>query len=397
MIKILFVDDQKNILDGLRRMLHTMNGEWKMSFAESGADALAMLENEEVDVLVTDMKMPAMDGFQLLNEVSERYPQTIRIILSGYSEKEINMKSVGIAHQYLSKPCETQVIKSTISRVCSLRNLLVGESLRRLVSQLHFVPSMPALYGQLVDELNGPDPSTRRIGDIVRKDIGMTGKLLQIVNSAFFGLRRDVSDPKEAVEFIGVDTIKALTLGLGVISQFEKFDSGCSFAEIWSHSLAVGTLANRIASMEKRETAGDAFTAGLLHDIGNLVLTVNLPEKFNLVESMVRNDRVLRSDAEREVFQATHPEVGAYLLGLWGLPARVVQAVAFHHTPRDAKQDNFTPLTAIYAADMIHQVNDPWVSDLDSQKIDEEYFEEVGLKDRLPIWIEQFSELEVAA
>ncbi len=139
-----------------------------MTFVEKGYEALAVFESSEIDVLVTDMKLPSMDGFQLLNEVSERYPQTIRIILPGYSEKEINMKSVGIAHQYLPKPCETSVLEYSITRVCSLGDLAAGDSRRRLVSQLHYVPSMPELYAELVDELNGPDPSTRRLPPIMR-------------------------------------------------------------------------------------------------------------------------------------------------------------------------------------------------------------------------------------
>jgi HD-like signal output (HDOD) protein len=374
-----------------------MNREWEMSFAESGAEALTILENQDVDVVVTDMKMPGMDGSQLLKVVSENFPRTIRIILSGYSERDNNMKTVATAHQYLSKPCDAQLLKATITRVCSLRDVLVGDHLRTLVSKLRYVPSIPTLYTQLVDELNGPEPSTRRIAEIVKKDIGMTGKVLQIVNSAFFGLRRVVSDPKEAVEFLGIETITAITLGIGVISQFERFKSGCSFSEIWSHSLSVGTMANKIASMEKREIAGEAFTAGLLHDIGNLVLAVNLPDQLDEVERKIIQEQIPRFVAEDEVFGTSHSEIGAYLLGLWGLPGQVVQAVAFHHRPKLANTDSFTPLTAVYIADRFHKFNDHFDPPQGEPEIDEEFLATIGMLDRLPDWSAHVVEEEVCA
>ncbi|HLA96697.1 MAG TPA: response regulator, partial [Pyrinomonadaceae bacterium] len=190
MINILFVDDEPNILEGLQRMLRPLRHEWQMSFANSGAEALALFENEHIDVVVSDMKMPGMDGSELLYAIMQKYPHVIRIILSGYSEKEMVIKTVGTAHQYLSKPCDADILKATVMRVSALRDLLTDETLRRLVSQLPSIPSLPLLYTELIDELGKNEPSTRTVGEIVKKDIGMTVKILQIVNSAFFGLRR---------------------------------------------------------------------------------------------------------------------------------------------------------------------------------------------------------------
>ena len=145
MINILFVDDEPNILEGLQRMLRPMRREWQMSFAKSGAEALETLGANEIDVIVSDMRMPGMDGARLLHEVREKHPHVVRLILSGYSEKEMIMKSVGAAHQYLAKPCDADVLKTTVQRACALRDFLENESLRRLVSQLHSIPSLPSL------------------------------------------------------------------------------------------------------------------------------------------------------------------------------------------------------------------------------------------------------------
>ena len=395
MINILFVDDEPNILDGLQRMLRTMRHDWEMSFAGSGFEALRMLEETPIDVIVSDMKMPGMDGAQLLQEVSERHPHIVRIILSGYSEKEINMKSVGTAHQYLSKPCESDVLKATINRVCSLRDLLTDENLRRLVSQLPTVPSLPLLYSELVDELGKEESSARKVGEIVKQDIGMTVKILQIVNSAFFGLRRRISDSREAVEFLGLDTIGSLTLGLGVISQFESHTSGIFFADLWAHSIAVGVMANQIAMTENREKANDAFTAGLLHDIGKVVLAVNLPQKFNAVTELMKQEKVTITVAERHIFDATHAEVGAYLLGLWGLPEQVVQAVAYHHVPIESKMDDFSALTAVHVANAVQEYMAHKDEDDAGPQFDLAYLERIRMAGRILEWQEVYAEMPV--
>lgn len=393
MINILFVDDELNVLEGLKRMLRSLRFEWEISFGSSGAEALAMCEEKEFDVIVSDMKMPGMDGSQLLEAVKNKYPHTIRLILSGYSEKEIIMKTVSTAHQYMSKPCDSEFLKATVKRLCALRILLTNENLRRLVSQMPNVPSLPTLYGELIDELGKPEPSTRRIGEIVKQDIGMTAKILQIVNSAFFGLQRRISDSTEAVELLGIETISSLALGLGVISQFQPHVSGVFFSNVWAHSIAVGVMARKIAALENRETANDAFTAGLLHDIGRVVLAVNLPQKFQAVEELVKQENLSIIEAERQIFEATSAEVGAYLLGLWGLPNNVVQAVAFHNSPGEFQTESFTALTAVHAADAIQHFAVSDDLELKEPHFDSEYLTRLGLLEKIPVWEEKCADL----
>jgi HD-like signal output (HDOD) protein len=396
MINILFVDDDLNFLEGLKRMLRPLRHEWNVSFATSGADALARLEEGTTDVIVTDMKMPGMDGSQLLQTVIEKYPNVIRLILSGYSEKEMIIKTVGTAHQYLSKPCDAETLTATVKRVSSLRSLLTDETLRLTVSRLPNVPSLPVLYTELIDELGRSEPSTKTVGEIVKKDIGMTVKILQMVNSAFFGLRRSISDSKEAVDFLGVDTISSLTLGLGIISQLERQRTGGVLADLWSHSMSVAVMAPNIALGEKREMADDAFTAGLLHDLGKVVLAVNLPEQFQIAEEMVSRDNRLRSETEKEVFGATHSDVGAFLLGLWGLPASVVRAVAFHDDPMQAGDEAFSALTAVHVANAIRNFDTMKVPCDKSPKFDMEYLHSLGLDGKIPVWREKSAEVQAS-
>lgn len=389
MINILFVDDEPNILDGLQRMLRSMRREWQMYFANNGFEALEMLKEKEIDVIVTDMKMPGMDGAKLLYEVRNLYPHTVRIILSGYSEKEMIMKSISTAHQYLAKPCDSEILKITVSRACALRDLLLDENLRRLVSKMRTVPSLPTLYGDLMAELNNEEPSMRNIADIVKKDIGMTVKVLQIVNSAFFGLRRNITNAHEALDFLGLETISSLTLGIGVFSQFEnqKINSNL-LTQLWEHSIKVGRLAQAIAKSENSKTAHDAFTAGILHDIGEVVLAVNLPEQFQQAQLLVVNDGIPRSKAEKLVFDAAHPEVGAYLLGLWGLPNQVVEAIAFHHTPSGIEPYMFSPLTAVHVANAFERYGKRMILDNPDNFVDTKYLRKLNLLEKLPVWLD---------
>jgi len=185
---LLFVDDEPRVLQGLQRQLRPMHHEWDMHFVDDGRKALEFMAAHPVDIVVTDMMMPGMDGSQLLAEVLKRHPQTVRIVLSGHAEREAVLRLVGPAHQYLSKPCDADELRRAIARALSLRDLLGNERLKQLATRVKNLPTLPALQNQLADELRKESPSMERVAEIVSRDIGMTAKMLQLVNSAFFGL-----------------------------------------------------------------------------------------------------------------------------------------------------------------------------------------------------------------
>ncbi len=389
--RILFVDDETKVLQGLQRMLRPMRHEWEMSFAESGPAALQTLAEKPLDVVVSDMRMPGMDGVQLLTEVMQRYPQIVRIVLSGQSDRETILRSVGPTHQYLSKPCDAELLKATVARACALQDLLSDETLKGLVSQMESLPSLPSLYLELMRELESSETSIKKVGEIISKDMGMTSKMLQLVNSAFFGLRQQVSNPAQAVSFLGLDTIKALVPSFHVFSQFDQARSSNPFLNgLWDHSMAVGTYAKQIAQAENQEekVTANAFAAGLLHDSGKLVLAANLREKYFQIQSEARDKKIPLIEAEQKTLGAdvTHARVGAYLLGLWGLPDPIVEAVAFHHCPRQCLGQSFTPLTAVHTANAFEHAarteNDKEVV----SSLDLDYLMALGLGERVPTW-----------
>jgi len=353
MRRILFVDDDPGILQGLRQMLHPLQHEWDMTFVASGEEALAVMAQSSFDVVVSDMRMPGMDGAQLLAEVSKRSPHTVRIILSGYSEREMVLRSVKPAHQYLSKPCQPETLKSAVGRALALRELLDNPTLMGAISGMESLPSLPGMYAEIMTELQSPEASVARVARIVSRDIGMTAKILQVVNSAFFGLPRHVTSAAQAVGLLGLDTVKGLALTLQVLGQFdEKEMRGFPVERLWEHSLAVAASARRISKRQSSDerVSDDAFLAGLLHDVGILVLIKQLPIPYVRVLTLMEEKRIGQWQAEREVLGITHAEVGAYLLALWGLPDSIIEAVAYHHCPEKCPNRAFGPLSAVHEA-----------------------------------------------
>jgi HD-like signal output (HDOD) protein len=342
--RVLFVDDEPLVLQGLQRMLRPLRAEWDMEFVESGPKALERVAQAPFDVVVSDMRMPGMNGAQLLNEVMKRHPSTIRLILSGHADQDLIMKCVGSTHQYLAKPCEPEALRATIANASSLGSSLRNETLRKLVSQMDRLPSIPSLYTQVLEKLQQPEVPLDEVGEVIAKDIGMTAKILKLVNSAFFGLRRQISNPAEAVTYLGMETIKALVLSINAFSQYEHVKLGnVSLESIWNHSLVVAAAARAVAHAQGTEAklAEEAFVAGMLHDTGKLVLASNCASRYDEAVKLAHDKQIALGEAEQQVFGANHADVGGYLLGLWGLPVPVVEAIALHHRPDQSLSKTF--------------------------------------------------------
>lgn len=390
-MRILFVDDQPEILSGLRRMLHGLRREWSMDFVESGEEALALMAETPFDVIVSDMRMPGMDGSQLLTESMNRHPEIVRIVLSGQADQESVLRSVTPAHQYLSKPCDAKILKSTIARACALRETLNQESLVRLVSQVTTLPSLPHVYTELLKQLQSEDTSVKSIAELIAQDVSMTAKLMQMVNSSFFGLPRRVESPSHAAALLGLDVLKPLVLSAGIFSHFsENGLPGYSADALVEHSLAVSRLAEAIAKChsDNKELAEDALLGGLLHDIGQLLLVEYVKEPYGKTLELSRKKAIPLCDAELECLGANHADVGAYLIGLWGIADPIVEAVAFHHQPAKCEAEGFSPLTAVHVANiLVNETQSP--GDIAySLNLDVDYLEHCGVSDQLPKWRE---------
>lgn len=388
--KILFVDDEPNILKGLQRSLRPLRKYWDMMFSLGAENALELLEKQSFDVIVTDMRMPDMDGAQLLKKVQLKYPMMVRIILSGHSDREMVMKSVKSAHQYLSKPCEKKVLVDAITRSCALHDILNKKKLQQLLGGIETLPSLPALYSRIQAEIASPDASAASVGDIISKDMGMTAKMLQLVNSAFFSIPRHIGSAKDAVALLGFDLVKTLVLGVEVFSKAsKKATSVLPMNEINNHCVRTAVIAQTIAGLEKmeKEKKDAAMIASILHDSGKLLLAEHFSQAYKKVQTAVQAEHLPVYQAENQVFGVTHAEVGAYLMGLWGFSDTIIEGIAFHHYPGKVKSDVLEVCGIVHIAELMehHEHGPPETRDAPNG-LDDVYMEKYGLMNKLPQW-----------
>ena len=360
-----------------------------MQFVGSASEALECLDRADCDVVVSDVRMPGMSGVQLLTEVQNRHPRTVRLLLSGQADMEIIMDAIGPTHQYLAKPCDAEVLKTTIARACALGDLLQDEKIKRLVSQIESLPSLPSLYLELEEALQSADSSIEKAAAIVSKDVGMMATILKLVNSAFFGVGQNISDPVRAVLFLGLDTLKTLVLTVKVFHQLGQGSlAGFSHDRFWHHSVSVGEQARKIAKGEQADpqVVEHALAGGLLHDVGLLILVSYFPEEYEKTLTLFASQQISLAEAERQTLGADHAEVGAYLLGLWGLATPILEAVAFHHNPAKCLTHGLSPLITVHVANGFVEEQGVGSFEGDSPFFDLDYLAQLGLADRLPAW-----------
>lgn len=385
---ILFVDDEPKILDGLRRMLRPQRLAWDVAFASGGEEALRMMESKPFDVIVSDMRMPGMDGATLLKIVSEKFPKALRIVLSGYTELESSYRAVPFAHQFLLKPCDSEQLIAAIEAGTRLTETLHSDAMAKIVGSLGELPSAPKIYAELRLALSDSEAPIDRIIGIVEKDVAITAKLLQLVNSAFFGNMRTVVDIKTAVMYLGVKTLHDLVLSVEIGRAFgsKQRVEGFSIERLQQHSSLTASIAARVS--EAGNIAAHVMAAGLLHDAGKLVLADRLPEDFACAISVSRGEGRPLFAVEEQFMGVSHAEVGAYLLSLWGLPYPVVQAVADHHHPERIPARGWTPSKAVYVGNLLahEQAGMTAEAGLPFAQPDPALVDSVGGTDQLSAW-----------
>jgi putative nucleotidyltransferase with HDIG domain len=343
------------------------------------------MDVEPFDVVVTDMKMPGMNGAELLALVQDRHPGTVRIVLSGHADMDASMRSVAVSHQFLAKPCEASALKSVVDRTCSLGALLQESGLQDVLGSVSELPVLPRVYKALTVALSQEEVDIREVGDIVEQDAGIAAKILHLVNSSFFGIGREMTDLRQAAAYLGVTTIRDLVLSFEMFKQFEGSAklSGFSIEREQSHSLLTARIARRL--LDEKKDAEQAFLAAMLHDVGKLVLVTSLAGPFQkILQAGAGVERPFHA-VEEEILGVSHAEIGAYILGLWGMPYPVIEAVAHHHHPgRVPEQTAFGVLGATHVADVLarEQIGgDPGLVELD-----EPYLQTLGVADKLPEW-----------
>ncbi len=374
-VRVLFVDDDPNVLESLRHLLRRRQREWEMEFVLSGAEALAMMASQPFDAIVTDMQMPEMDGVELLERVKRQHPGTARVVLSGHAGRTAVLRSLSLAHRFLSKPCDARTIVSVVDATLQLQRLLNDTTLRTFVGQLGSLPPAPETFMKLTRVLESEHVTGAALSAIVESDPATAAKVLQLMNSAFFGLTRPVTSIQQAIGYLGVDLLKGLVLSIYVFDTSVPCPPpGLSLTALRGHSMVVARLARALAGPSHGEAA---FAAGVVHDIGKIVLGVGRPDIFGRLVRLTADGRSFIA-AEKEMARVTHAEIGAYLLGMWGLPFDIVEATAFHHQPSAVPAGDRRLLAALHVADALaHHRED---------QIDQGFLAAAGLADEFNTW-----------
>ena len=310
MHRVLFVDDEPKILTALARSLRRLKDVCHMEFAEGAAAALEACRLDSFDVVVSDARMPGMTGPELLAELRRSYPDTVRIILSGQCDRESVLRCVHVAHQFLSKPCDIECVAAAIRRMCAMRDHFRADPARCDLTSTQWLPSRIAIRQDLCALLSCQDATPAAVNELVRQDVALSAKLVQLVSTGFFGTPQHVRSPEQAAQLLGIETLKSLFAAPNLACPERQGLSEDTLCSISDRSRIVAALAEKVAASitGNAEAIGDAYLAGLFHAVGALGLNDYSPSP-------------------------EMPDPGAYLLAIGGLPDAVVQAVAHYRNP----------------------------------------------------------------
>jgi HD-like signal output (HDOD) protein len=348
--RILFVDDEPAILAGLQNLLYKDRKRWEMVFALGGQLALDEIRKAPFDIVVSDMRMPGIDGAMLLNLIKDECPATVRIMLSGHADREAIVRALPALHQLLSKPCDATTLRGAIERSLDGINVDRDAKIRRIVGGVDKLPTPPDLFFELSRLMHSPTTSVSDVAKVVTRDPGLSAKLLQLVNSAYFGTGQSTTSIQQAVALLGTDRLRYIALTASVFSSPDgDSNSGFSLQQMQQDSMRAAWLARSFAEPAARD---EAFASTLLHDVGRVVLALSKGTNFRTVTERVQSGERL-IDVEIDVFGVTHADVGARLLAIWGLPSSIVDVVQFHHDPGSAPETCRALASIVHVADAI--------------------------------------------
>lgn len=356
MRKVLFVDDNKPLMDSFRNYFDRVPKNWAPIYLTDSLKAMDVLLFGDIDIIVTDIHMPHMDGVQLLDFVKKEHPDVIRIAISGEGEAPDILEKAKNAHRYMEKPVDLHVLHETIERVTTLSQIIPNEDTRKIVASLETIPTTPKVYRELLSELNRDDGSLKRIAQLVTEDPGLTAGLLKVVNSAFFNLPNEITSAQQAVTLLGLEIVKGILFSVEMIRSFTiNEEKTFSINDIVEHSLLVANFSKAILEKEgvNKTIIEKTFITAILHDIGELIFAIALPERYRSIIEVSRSFEQTLARLEMQVLGTTHAEAGAYLLGLWGLPEDIVSAIAHHHTPAKASGTAAAILATLHASDYV--------------------------------------------
>ena len=391
--RIIVVDDRPDTFHGLQSALAEAEDEtspdpitWALESVPDGESALAALAREPADVLIAEEQLTPMDGVTLLTRVREQYPTTIRMIMSATTRPGL---ATIVSHRLLTKPCDPRELSVLVRRSCALHARTAQIQAFRRTMATTTLPSRPGLYMELNRVLSDPDWSPGEISEVVEHDVAMSAKVLQLANSALFGLASAVTTVRDAVVYLGVDTIRSLALTAEAFGKLTPRHSGSfSLDRFQTHAMHVAALTKAILPAGRGQQ--EAVTAALLHDIGKLVLISDGSSRWADVNRIACERDLPLHVVELEHDGVTHADLGAHLLSLWGLPDGIVEAVAHHHDPETVAGLMLDGVVAVHIANALtNELSPPPADGPPPAQLDDELIARLGLEARLELWRHQ--------
>jgi HD-like signal output (HDOD) protein len=317
----------------------------------------------------------------------------VRIGLSGHTDEFLALQSTKTTHQQLLKPCDPRVLENTIGKAIYLRGKVRNDSLNQLISKAESLPALPKLYQQITEVLQSDSSSLQEVGKLVAKDIAMPAKILQLVKSAFFGLARHIGSAEEAVTYLGYDVIRGLILTIKLFSELEHANkSGLNLEKVWDRSFLTSNVAKHIAKLAGLDEKNQDYAqmSGMLNDVGILFMAAYMPEEYSEVIEIETNSEQSTCNIEKRIFGCTHADVGGSLLGLWGLPDPLVDAVEYHPYPSNSSTKGIAPVTIVHIANHYCWQNmNPSYPFL----LDHSYIAKLHLSENVEIWRQEVKEI----
>jgi HD-like signal output (HDOD) protein/CheY-like chemotaxis protein len=350
--RILFVDDEPLILDGLRNALRRQGSRWEMLFTTSGQAAIDGFPEHPADVIVSDMRMPGMDGAMLLAQIRDRFPMTARVLLTGQASNVDLLRAIPVAQEILSKPCPPALLCQAIERVLSVQDLLTHDKLKTLVGGINRLPSLPEVYRKLTAAMQRDNTSMAELGGIVAEDPVLSARVLSVVNTSYWRISKPTTSISAAVQILGLEVVRALAMGKELfLHDTAAPPRSLALRNLPDNALHRALLARQF--VDDRALADVSYSAALLIDIGHVVLADRLGEAYDAL--LVRAEAGGRPvhELEQQELGFTHADAGGYLLARWGLPAQVIELVAAHNAPALLALEENKAARAIHVADKL--------------------------------------------
>ncbi len=368
-MKVMFVDDEVMILNGLKRAF--FRTKWTLLFADSAQKALNILQTEQVDFIISDMRMPVMNGAELLDQVAKLHPEIVRIILSGHSDEEAAKRASFVAHQWFNKPCQPQLLEEALNRIYFIRSSLPDTSVQQVVGKIKTLPSPPKVYMRLNASLNDKSIDMQKIASIIANEPSLVAKILQLTNTSFFSNGKQVESLTEAITRLGVDLVCSIVITAETYAKIDDIP-GYSITDEQKHCLSTARLA---ASMVDPSLRRETILVGLLHNIGKFILYEVSPEAMAkyLKQRQVGEDNI---ELEQKLFNADHTQLAGYLLHLWNFSYKLIENIVLHHQPLKLIESDFGSGAAVYVASRL----------LRKKEVDKDFITHFNIADKIEVW-----------